>query len=227
MIYFNKVKNLFKSSVQTIIKSDSSFEVDEAAFPAYAHRNPLIDYIFWQRIKVAYRYVLNKNLDCIIDFGCGSGVLSYLLSKKSKKIYGLDIEMRPLTLIQKQIQFPENIEFIHGDLSNASIQNNSVDLIYAMDVLEHIDNIGDYIQLFKDKIKDTGAVIVSGPTENILYKIGRKLSGERFTGEYHVNNIDNIKKEFEKSMNVRTVSKIIWPFVLFEVFEATKKLQNE
>jgi hypothetical protein len=64
---------------------------------------------------------------------------------------------------------------------------------------------------------------VSGPTENILYKIGRKLSGERFTGDYHVNNIGNIRKEFEKTMNVKTISKIIWPFVLFEVFVATRK----
>jgi len=209
--------------VQTIIKSDSSYEVDEAAFPAYAHRNPLIDFIFWQRIKVAYQYALDKKAENIMDFGCGSGVLSYLLSNCSHKVYGLDIEMRPLTLIRNHIEFPKNIEFINDSLANANIPNNSIDIIYAMDVLEHIEDLGEYIHLFTEKIKDTGAIIVSGPTENILYKIGRKLSGERFTGDYHVNNIGNIRKEFEKTMNVKTISKIIWPFVLFEVFVATRK----
>ena len=37
-------------------------------------------------------------------------------------------------------------------------------------VLEHVDNISEYIQLFEKLLTPNGVIIVSGPTENIFYK---------------------------------------------------------
>ncbi|HTQ27696.1 MAG TPA: methyltransferase domain-containing protein, partial [Puia sp.] len=113
-----------------------------------------------------------------------------------------------------------SIEFIEGDLMQISYPDHSFDYIIALDVLEHINNLDDYILLFKKLLKPGGSIIVSGPTENFLYKIGRKLAGEKFTGDYHVNNIHNIKKSFSKSMDTKTLRKLIWPFTLFELFVA-------
>ena len=55
---FAEVKQRFKSALRSIVSEHKTYEVDEAALPAYAHANPLIDYIFWQRVKVAYEYAL-------------------------------------------------------------------------------------------------------------------------------------------------------------------------
>jgi 2-polyprenyl-3-methyl-5-hydroxy-6-metoxy-1,4-benzoquinol methylase len=223
MDYFVSTKKMFKEVVQEIITTDKSYEVDEAALPAYADKNPLIDYIFWKRIKLAYNHSLKEKKGNVLDFGCGIGLFSYLLSKTSENIVAIDIETKPLELVKSKVDFSNNIKFKKGELKNTDIPDNSLDTIYALDVLEHIENIDEYIDLFLKKLKLNGKVVVSGPTENTMYKIGRRLAGERFTGDYHVTNISGIKKAFTKKMKVKTLGKIMWPFTLFEIFEATKE----
>ena len=56
----------------------------------------------------------------------------------------------------------------------------SFDIIYALDVLEHINDLEPYVTLFSKLLVPGGTVIISGPTENIFYKIGRKIAGKRF-----------------------------------------------
>lgn len=43
-----------------------------------------------------------KRTDVILDIGCGNGVLSRLLSKKSHKIIGIDFSRKMLALAQKK-----------------------------------------------------------------------------------------------------------------------------
>ena len=220
---FKTVKSKFKSAFERILDRQNNYEIDEAALPAYAHRNPLIDYLFWQRIKVAADYA-NKNSrgKKVLDFGCGSGVLSYLMATNGYMVTACDIEFRPLELVKKEIQFPEEIEFIEGDIISKKLPKQSFDVIFALDVLEHIDNLEDYINVFNELLTADGILIISGPTENLLYKIGRKLAGNRFTGDYHVTNIAKIKAKFNLYNSVETIKKLIFPFILFEVSVAKK-----
>lgn len=222
MEIYKETKRIFKTAAKEIFKKNSGREIDEAAIPSYAHNNPLIEYIFWKRIKIAYLYA-KKNIKKggkILDFGCGTGLLSYILAKGSFRVTANDIEFGPLNLVKEKIRFQDNIEFIEGDLIKQNLKENTFDLIIALDVLEHIDNLKDYISLFQRILKPGGIILVSGPTENFLYKVGRKLAGKRFTGNYHMNNISNIRREFSLYMPVKTISKIVWPFTLFEVFIA-------
>ncbi|MFT3795440.1 hypothetical protein [Flavobacterium sp.] len=95
----------------------------------------------------------------------------------------------------------------------------------AFDVLEHIplDILPEYLEKFNSLLKPDGYVIVSGPTENILYKVGRKLAGSDFTGEYHETTIGKIKEVFNRFFKVQILRKLVWPFILFEIFSAQKK----
>ncbi len=220
MKIFQETKVKFKNAIQSVLDEKSSYEIDEAALPAYAHRNLFIDYIFWQRIKIAYKYGLTYKNRKVLDFGCGSGLLSYALAKNGVSIVANDVEFSPLNLLKEKINFPEEIEFIEGNLLTTNIGEKSFDLIIALDVLEHISNLDEYILLFKKLLKKNGVIIVSGPTENVLYKIGRRMAGEKFTGDYHVNNIGNIRMQFSKHLRTKMIKKIIWPFTLFEIFIA-------
>ena len=60
--------------------------------------------------------------------------------------------------------------------------------------------------------------MVSGPTENILYKIGRKLAGPEYSGEYHERGIAEVKRELNKLARVRQIATLYRPIPLFEVF---------
>jgi 2-polyprenyl-3-methyl-5-hydroxy-6-metoxy-1,4-benzoquinol methylase len=221
MEIFKAAKKEFKSTFIDILKETNNPETDEAALPAYSHKNPFIDYLFWKRLHVACAFA-NKKKEArrVLDFGCGSGFLSYVLAKNGCEVYSADIEFSPLRLVQERIDFPAGIQFIEGDILGKNLPENHFDLIFAMDVLEHIENTTEYIALFKKLLAPGGIIVVSGPTENWLYKIGRKLAGDRFTGDYHEKNIQTIKQEFKSHLRVRTIKRLIVPFVLFEIFVA-------
>jgi 2-polyprenyl-3-methyl-5-hydroxy-6-metoxy-1,4-benzoquinol methylase len=212
---FIDTKRQFKHTIQELLKSNNSYT---AAMPAYAHKNPIIDYIFWQRVEIAYNYATQNTNSKVLDFGCGTGLLSYLIANDGINVVANDVDFSSLSLIKKAVRFPANIQFMEGDLLNQHLPENSFDLIIALDVLEHINNLDDYITLFEKLLNPGGAIIVSGPTESILYKIGRKLAGEQFTGNYHVNNIKNIREQFEARMETKVIKRLIWPLTLFEIF---------
>jgi 2-polyprenyl-3-methyl-5-hydroxy-6-metoxy-1,4-benzoquinol methylase len=218
---FRSTKKLFKESFVSILSDYQSHEIDEAAFPAYAHSNPLIEYLFWERVKEACKHALTMPKGSrMLDFGCGSGVLSYMLAKNDFDVMATDLDFGPISLVKEKIKFPDSIEFFEGDIINKELPGHQFDAIFALDVLEHINNIPDYIDLFRRLLKPDGIIIVSGPTENILYKIGRKIAGDEFTGHYHVTNIKKIKAQFQEKMEVKTLRKLLFPVILFELFQA-------
>jgi hypothetical protein len=85
-----------------------------------------------------------------------------------------------------------------------------------LDVLEHIDDPGHCIgEILKRSHKNT-RIIVSGPTENLLYKAGRYFSG--FSGDYHLRNVYQIEEELKKAgLRNRAVKELLPVFVLFRV----------
>ncbi len=191
--------------------------------PAYAHTNPLIDFLFWKRLGVALEMVQFGTAKNVLDFGCGTGVMSYALSKAGFSVTATDVEFSPLETVKQRIDFPSDIKFVEGNvLEDESLQNEfqgKFDAVLALDVLEHIEDLDRYVPVFKNLLAPGGKLIVSGPSENLLYSLGRKIAGKRFTGDYHVTNIKAIKKIFNKEMKIGRSKKLVFPFVLFEVFE--------
>jgi len=51
--HFEVIKKEFKSAFRKIANELDDDRISEAAFPAYAHDNPIIDLIFWNRLKTA------------------------------------------------------------------------------------------------------------------------------------------------------------------------------
>lgn len=220
-----KTKEIFKKSITTILNSQGTDEVlSEAALPAYAHKNPVIDYIFWQRLSESKKFIIqncNKNAS-ILDFGCGTGVFSYELGTLDYQVTALDLDLSPIKLLESKINYPKNINFIEGDFLKMDFNNQKFDAIVALDVLEHIpiEMLPTFLDKFKEILKPNGYFVVSGPTENFLYKLGRKIAGNDFTGHYHETTISEIKKVFRNYFEVKTIKKLIWPLTLFEVFYA-------
>ena len=220
-------KKIFKNTITEILNNQGTDEVlSEAALPAYAHKNPIIDYIFWQRISLAVEFI-DKNVNsnaAILDFGCGTGVLSFELAKKGFNLTSIDLDLSPLNLLQSKIKYPSNITFIEHDFLTMNFESQKFKAIVALDVLEHIplEILPEYLKKFDELLQPNGFIIVSGPTENWLYRIGRKIAGNDFTGHYHETNINKIKNVFNLNFQVKLISKLIWPFTLFEIFYAKK-----
>lgn len=221
-----QTKNIFKEAIIKVLSKTGTNEVlSEAALPAYAHKNFLIDFIFWERLSIAVSKVqATKPNTKILDFGCGTGVLSYHLANLQHDIIAIDLDLTPKNVLSEYISYPNTINFINGDIFDQKF-TQKFDMIIALDVLEHIpiQILPKYLNFFNEMLSENGKLIISGPTENILYKIGRFIAGQDFTGSYHETNIALIKQEVRKIFEVKKVKKLYFPFVLFEVFEALKQ----
>ncbi len=224
-----KTKTIFKTAISSLLSKQGTDEVlSEAALPAYAHQNPIIDYIFWKRLAIASDFIKSTAVpnSKILDFGCGTGVFSYEMAIQNHSVFALDLDLTPVSLLGTMLDFPKSISFNQGEFLSMDFGDMKFDYIVALDVLEHIpiELLPKYIDKFNTLLNEKGFILISGPTENVLYKIGRKFAGSDFTGEYHETTISRIKDVFSTQFEINVLRRLIWPLTLFEVFTAKKSL---
>ena len=219
---FQSYKARYRSAIRDVLREAEHGRLDEAAFPAYSHPNPLINWLFWQRLRTAMNYIEKQApYEKVLDFGCGSGVMLSFLSKHSQRVTAMDIDLVPLDRVKKYIPLAENIQVLDANhVSISQMTPKSLDLINALDVLEHVDDLRGTLSDLLNLLTPGGLLVVSGPTENIFYRIGRKLAGREYSGEYHERGIAEIKRELNRLARVEQIATLYWPVPLFEVFVA-------
>lgn len=221
---FNNYKNRYRTAIRQVLAESEKGRLDEAAFPAYSHRNPLINWLFWQRLhKVIAHIQVGTQYKRILDFGCGSGVMLPFLSSLSQQVVAMDVNLLPIQRVQKYIPISQNVDL--KDATKTAITDmasNTFDIIIALDVLEHVHDLPKTLKDLIGLLKPSGQLIVSGPTENILYQLGRKLAGPEYSGAYHERGITEIKNELLKMATIQPIATLYWPIPLFEIFSAKK-----
>lgn len=234
---FNAYKQNFVDYTRKILSEKKTRILDEAAFPAYSHKNPLMSFLFWERIWKVMTYIekldgLNgsngsnglNGLSCmsVLDFGCGSGVMLPFLSERFHKVVAADIDLSPLKLMSSHINFNNNVTtFNLQQESLDSLSSTRFDFVLALDVLEHVENLSDTLSMISNLIVPAGKIIISGPTESFIYKSGRKIAGKEFSGEYHTRNIYDIKRELASFTKVTEIATLFYPFPLFRIYCGT------
>lgn len=218
-ISIQKLNELLSSDIPHI----SNHSKDEMAIPSYLHRNPLIRWLMWKRYEYISKLSGFSADMSVLEFGCGIGLFLPELDDKCNVVYAIDIFPEYAKILSKELNL--NIFFI-DNLSN--IEDSSLDIVVAADVLEHLDHnelIG-YLNIFSRKLKDGGRLIISGPTESIVYKIGRIFAGFSDKGDYHCTNIDNligVTSDYFNLIRIKCLPFKIPPF-LFKVCEFRKCL---
>ncbi len=166
--------------------------LDDMAVPSYLSKNFLIRWIIRRRMCLAVRLLEFRPGEVILDFGCGTGVFFLQLPYQMGNYYGVDIVLWPAEMSLSHHK-RDDVILLRADSWMTTIPDHSLDKIVAIEVLEHIQEIKDILSIFKQKLKPGGKLIVSGPTENTIYRIGRKIAG--FSGDYHKFDIHQILKD--------------------------------
>jgi 2-polyprenyl-3-methyl-5-hydroxy-6-metoxy-1,4-benzoquinol methylase len=219
---FRDYKTRYRSAIRKVLEEVERGRLHESGFPAYSHLNPLINWLFWQRLRTAMNYI-EKHVpyENVLDFGCGSGVMLPFLAGHGKQITAIDIDLVPLQHMRKHIPLAQNVQVLDANQTSLSqLTPKSFDLINALDVLEHVDDLSNTLRELLNLLKPGGRLVISGPTENIFYQIGRKLAGPEFSGEYHERGTAEIKRELARLACVRQIATLYWPAPLFEIFVA-------
>ena len=221
---FNSYKSRYRDAIRLVLAEAEKGRLDEAAFPAYSHRNPLINWLFWQRLRKVMEHIQRPALyEHVLDFGCGSGVMLPHLSQISSHVTAMDVDLLPIERVQKYIPLAANVEVKDALKTNITdLPKNSFDLIIALDVLEHVKDLPRTLNELLALLKPGGQLIVSGPTENILYRMGRKVAGPEYSGAYHERGIAEIKNELNRIATLEPIATLYWHIPLFEIFAARK-----
>jgi 2-polyprenyl-3-methyl-5-hydroxy-6-metoxy-1,4-benzoquinol methylase len=219
---FNTYKTKFRTAIRKVLSHSESGRLDEAAFPAYSHPNPFINWLFWQRLRKTMETIeRGAPYQRVLDFGCGSGVLLPFLANIASNVIALDIDLIPFERMKAQIDFPSNIEVHDTRLFPLDqLPAASFDIITALDVLEHVDDLSGTLKNILRLLRPGGRLIVSGPTENIFYKLGRRVAGREYTGDYHERGIAEIKHQLASLAHIEQIAVLYPPMPLFDLFAA-------
>lgn len=178
------------SVVAAASKEIDPTERDEMAIPSYSHWNPLIRWLMWRRLAEIGSLLQGRDGDACLDFGCGIGLLLPTLCEHFDTVYAIDLHPQVARELVRRRGL--NVTFL-DDVN--SLDCGRLDVITATDVLEHVDDLPSCIRRLSDKLRPDGRLLVSGPTENGLYKLGRIAAGFAGKGDYHHTDIDAIAAE--------------------------------
>lgn len=198
----------------------SEHDRDEMAIPSYLHSNPLIRWLMWKRYETIATMLKPEKNSSVLEFGCGVGLFLPHLCATYNQVFAVDLfPQYAQSLSAKKDITPVFINDV------AELSDGALDAIVAADVLEHIEELDDYLALFHRKLKPNGQLLVSGPTENSLYQFGRYIAGFGDKGDYHHTNIDKLINAISQAgfscLQTKRLPLAVLP-CLFKVCEFTK-----
>jgi len=151
------------------------YQVEQKFYDSWTHKF-LHDFLFAnKRQEAAVEYVLSVLLNYpeskeILDFGCGLGSNSFLLSQgMACKVTALDLSEDLVSLGKSLFETRGECEFFNGSIESLiDIEENEdrFDSIVLLDVIEHI-RWDDWPSLFSQLntlLKPTGCIVITTPT---------------------------------------------------------------
>jgi ubiquinone/menaquinone biosynthesis C-methylase UbiE len=118
-------------------------------------------------LKFLLSYLSIQRDSTVIDVGCGVGSNLPLLKSMGFKVIGIDSECYSLS-------FAKNLSgtlLINGDVLKLPVKSNSIELVIATDILEHLDDDSMGIKEIHRILTREGKVILTVPAFKSLWGI--------------------------------------------------------
>ncbi|MEO6903114.1 MAG: class I SAM-dependent methyltransferase [Bacteroidia bacterium] len=122
------------------------------------------DWFRWEAIESVIKKQLRSTSTAltILDYGCGTGWLSNLLSKYAR-VTGIDISERAIQSATKKYN---HIRFLSFDASSKELpelQGEKFDIIVSSEVIEHVQDQKNYINNIMQLLKPNGFLVLTTP----------------------------------------------------------------
>lgn len=111
-------------------------------------------------LKLAQQHLPNKKKPKILDLACADGSFVNLAAQKfSGQPFGLDIAPQNIKRAQKKLDHAE----IHDLNLPLPYKSNTFDLIFALEIIEHLFDTDQFIKNIHRVLKPQGILILSTP----------------------------------------------------------------
>ena len=151
-------------------------------------RSRLISWSHQGRFKTALRIARELKGRRQLDYGCGDGTfLGVLASERAGSAVGAELQASIVEDCRARFAGHDNLRFVHvSELEER--EQASFDVIYCMEVLEHITEPGALLERLERLLCPGGTLVISVPIETglplIVKQIVRTVAGWRGIGYY-------------------------------------------
>lgn len=128
--------------------------------------------------KIVKLIPLRKDMTAL-EFGAGTGILSFLLKDFLKEITLIDNSSEMIRIINEKIETTKvkNLKALNFDLEHYDFKGDMVDLIFTQMALHHVMDIDGIIKKFYEMLNPEGFLAIAD-----LYSEDGSFHGEGFTG---------------------------------------------
>ncbi len=154
-----------RSASEAVRRETEDLRLAETTVARYL--NPPADTPY--QLEYAYHLLGDVRGKTVLDYGCGAGENSVLVaSHGAEKVFGIDISPELVELGRQRLGlhgFAENAELCVGSAHELSFADDSIDVVFGMAILHHLD-----LQLSSDEVfrvlKKGGRAIFLEPVRN-------------------------------------------------------------
>lgn len=140
--------------------------VGEKALAAYKYNMKIFRKLkFWEESGEAAKYIDSKKDQVVLDLACGNGVST--ANMKGRLVVGLDLSTTQMVRAKRKFK---NTNYVVGDAQKLPFQNNSFDLIVAINMLHHVYKPDEVLKEAYRVLKKDGKILTVDP--NLYNPIG-------------------------------------------------------
>jgi 2-polyprenyl-6-hydroxyphenyl methylase/3-demethylubiquinone-9 3-methyltransferase len=110
-------------------------------------------------------YFKKENIS-VLDIGCGGGFLTNFLAS-SYQVTGIDLSKESLAIAKKQDP-TQSVQYLFADATDLPFKNESFEAVFAMDLLEHVEEPERVIQEASRVLKPKGLFFYHTFNRNVL-----------------------------------------------------------
>lgn len=153
------------------------------------------------KYEIVLEWLKSENVKTVLNAGCGSGELSFILAQNGYKVIGFDLDKDYVDLANKNVRKKKikNCNFIVSGIENYK-SKVKYDAVIATDVLEHIKNDRYAFKKLATFAKKNGSVIITVPAGQYLFGFH-----DEQLGHFRRYSISSFKKIIPKDLKIQTI----------------------
>ena len=128
----------------------------------------------YDTIREIFLSYVPKKVHLTVDAGCGIGLYSRMLLERTEGYIGVDTSKSAINLAKEVYKGNKRMKFLCADIADVGIKENSADLIFCTEVVEHISDLIPIFKNFHRVLKTSGKVFLT--TTTFYYYIAHVLT---------------------------------------------------
>ncbi len=192
VIYFLKDVSKNKTNKTELVNWYDMQANFESVKKSYLSKEAGKKYFYQRRFKEVVSMLPKKNVDSILEIGCGVGYYASYLSRKSKNVSSLDVSNEYIRRAKEYVLQTGNINNVNfSNISDFNLRDNKnkYEVLLCTEVLEHLENPYKTLDSYLNCIKAGGSVILSFPSKYSVDELFMKMYG-LFAFNEHISTID-------------------------------------